>query len=225
MTRLGCRSTLKLVSRHKGERSLAKSNVGYSPYNTPHLAPALEFEDALLGLTSRLSSVGLPTNLKSESDLQALIPHIKSSIDDAKLWEYYIFDVQGSERAVADSLLNSKPEAPKPWEGSSLQGKSLNELAEIVKSSDIITSYRAYSSRYCTSVPPAVAAGFIQAAYPGDSAENQASRWGKILDVLNVDLYKECNEDIQAGIDGVVGRLRYTRLEEGGPKLGELTEE
>lgn len=176
-------------------------------------------------MTSRLSSLGLPTNLKSESDLQALIPHIKSAIDDAKLWEYYIFDVQGSERAVADSLLNSKPEAPKPWKGDSLQGKTLDELVEIVKSSDIIASYCAYSSRYCTSVPPAVAAGFIQAAYPGDSAENQASRWGKILDVLNVDLYKECNEDIQAGIDGAVGRLRYTRLEEGGPKLGELTEE
>ncbi|KIR80314.1 glycogen debranching enzyme [Cryptococcus gattii EJB2] len=199
--------------------------AGYSPYNTPHLAPALEFEDALLSLTTRLSSLGLPTNLKSESDLQALIPHIKSSIDDAKLWEYYVFDVQGSERAIADSLLNSKPEAPKPWDGVSLQGKTLDELADIVKSSNIITSYRAYSSRYCTSVSPAVAAGFIQAAYPGDSAENQASRWGKILDVLNVNLYKEYNEDIQTGIDGVVGRLRYTRLEEGGPKLGELTKE
>ncbi|WVQ80205.1 glycogen debranching enzyme [Cryptococcus sp. DSM 104549] len=198
--------------------------AGYSPHNTPHLAPAVALEDALLALTARLSSLGLSTTLNSESDLQALVPHIKSAIDDAQLWQYYVLDVQAGVRAVADSLLHGKPGSV-AWEGENPAGKSTEQLAELVKSSGIIENYRAYSGRFITTVPAKMAAGLVQAAYPNDNAEEQAAKWGKVLDVINVDLYKECNEDVQAAVDGVVGRLRYTRLEEGGPKLGAITEE
>ncbi|KAK8847657.1 glycogen debranching enzyme [Kwoniella newhampshirensis] len=199
--------------------------AGYSPDNTPHLAPAVELEDALLSLTSKLSSLGLPTSLNSESDLQALVPHIKSAIDEVRIWEYYVFDVQGSVTAVAGSLLNSDPK-PKAWGGADPGSKSVSELAEIVRhQAGMIDNYRAYSGRYSTQVRPDIAAGFIQAAYPGESPENLASKWGKILDVLNVDLYAECNDDVKAAVDGVVGRLRFTRLEDGGPKMGPITEE
>ncbi|ODO11295.1 glycogen debranching enzyme [Cryptococcus amylolentus CBS 6273] len=194
--------------------------AAYSPYNTPHLAPAVELENALLDLSARLPSLSAPSTINSESDLQALIPHIKAAIDSAKIWEFYVFDVQAEVRAVAEALLNDKSDK---WDGAEVQGKGYEELAEVVKSSNIIDNYRAYSGRFITSVKPATAAGFIQAAYPEASPENQASKWGKVLDVLNVDLYNESNEDVEAAIEGVVGRLRFTRLEEGGPKLGEIT--
>ena len=196
--------------------------AGYSPHNTPHLAPAVELENALLDLTRKLSSLGLPTKLESNADLDKLIPHIKSAIDGANLWQYYVFDVASSVKAVASSL-DSK--SAKAWEGASVQGKSIEELSRIVKSSKgMIQHYQAYSARFCTQVDPAAAAGLIQAAYPGDSPVDLASKWGKVLDTVNVDLYSECNDDVQAAMDGVVGRLRYTRVEPHGPRLGEITE-
>ncbi|OCF33773.1 glycogen debranching enzyme [Kwoniella heveanensis BCC8398] len=199
--------------------------AGYSPHNTPHLAPAVELEDAFLKLTNELSSRGLPTTLRSEEDLQSLIAPMRSVIDEKKLWEYYVFDVQASVSAVGDSLLNSNP-APKKWESQPIGNKSAAQLAEVIKhTSGVIRNYQAYSGRFCSSVQPEIAAGFVQAAYPDETPENQAKKWGDVLDVLNVDLYAECNDDIQAAIDGVIGRLRFTRLEDGGPKLGEINNE
>ena len=180
----------------------------------------MELENALLELTDRLPALGLPTDLNSSDDLDKLIPHIKSAIDGARLWEYYVFDVQASVKAVASSL---DAKSVKTWIGENVQDKSTEELAQIVKRTDcMMRGYRAYASRYCTRVDSEVAAGFIQVAYPSENSVNLASRWGQILDVINVDLYAECEDDLKAALDGVIGRLRYTRVEEGGPKMGEI---
>lgn len=201
---------------------LSHDYLGYSPHNTPHLAPAVELEDALLALTRKLPSLGLPTTLNSSSDLDKIVPHIKSAIDAARLYEYYVFDIQASVKAVAASLQTN---SAKPWEGEDVAGKSLEQLSAILREQPgTIQNYRAYCGRYDTRVQPDIAAGFARAAWAGDEIENQASKWGKVLDVLNVDLYNECNDDVQTAIDGVVGRLRYTRLEQGGPKMGEINE-
>jgi glycogen debranching enzyme len=193
---------------------------GYSPQNTPHLAPAVVLENALLDLTDKLSSLGLPTTLNSGSDLDRLIPHIESAINDAKIWQFYVFDVHTSVSQVSAAIDGGKAKA---WGGEPLAGKSDDELARIAKSTPgFIENYRAWSDRFCTKVQPEVAAGFAQAAFSGENATAAASRWGKILDNLNVDLYAECNEDLKAAKDGILGRLRFTRLDEHGPKIGEI---
>ncbi|ORY30247.1 putative glycogen debranching enzyme [Naematelia encephala] len=195
--------------------------AGYSAHNTPHLAPAVELEDAMLELSGKLPSLGLPTTLKSSSDLDRLVPHIQRAISEKRLWEYYVFDVQTSVKEVASILDSGKAKA---WGGADLSGKSLDELARIAKDAPgFIDGYRSYAGRFGTTVQPELAAGFTKAAFPGENSTSAASKWGKVLDVLNVDLYAECNDDVKAAIDGIVGRLRYTRLEEGGPKTGEIS--
>ncbi|KAG8899597.1 hypothetical protein FRB99_006561, partial [Tulasnella sp. 403] len=47
--------------------------------------------------------------------------------------------------------------------------------------------------------------------------------WGRVLDVLNVDLYKEWEEDSRVALDNIRNRLKYTRLDEHGPRLGKIT--
>jgi len=175
-------------------------------------------------LTKRLSSLGLPTTLQSYDDLNILVSHMKSAIDDARIWEYYVFDVQSSVKEV-HSVLEAK--SAKTWGGAAdMQGKSFDQLAIIAKSSPgLIENLRAYSSRCCTKVQPQIAAGFAQAAFLGEDATSQASKWGNVLDVLNVELYAECNDDLKSALDCVSGRLQYTRLDEGGPKMGEINEE
>ncbi|WWD07354.1 glycogen debranching enzyme [Kwoniella europaea PYCC6329] len=200
--------------------------AGYSPHNTPHLAPAVELEDAILTLSTKLPSLGLPTTLHSEGDLQQLIPAIRNAIDEVRLWEYYVFDVRSSVSEVGSSLLQNNP-APTPFDGNLSGNQSPSQLAEVLKhqSSELIDGYKAYSARYCSRVKPEIAAGFIQKAFPNESPENQVKKWGEVLDVLNVDLYAECNDDVNAAVEGIVGRLRFTRLEDGGPKLGEINQE
>ncbi|KAL7419064.1 bifunctional 4-alpha-glucanotransferase/amylo-alpha-1,6-glucosidase [Cryptotrichosporon argae] len=194
--------------------------AGYSPHNAPHLAPAVELEDALLELTAKLPSLRAPTTIKSSADLDTIASLIRRAISDVKLWEYYVFDVQTSVKDVARALDSGSAKA---WAGADVTGKSADEIAITVKNtSGVIQNYQAYSARYGTKVDADVAAGIIKAAYPNESSESQAGKWGKVLDVLNVDLYRECNEDIDAAQDGIIGRLKFNRLEEHGPKLGEI---
>ena len=186
------------------------------------MAPAVELENALVELSAKLPSLGVPTTLNSQSDLDQLVPHVESAIDSVKIWQFYVFDTQASVQEVAKALESG---STKEWAGESVQGKSIEELAQIAKSTaGLIENFRAWSGRFCTKADPAVAAGFIAAAYPGDDATNLASKWGKVVDVLNVDLYAECNDDVKAAKSQVVDRLKYTRLDAGGPRMGEISE-
>ena len=173
-------------------------------------------------LSAKLPSLGVPTTLNSSSDLDQLVPHVESAIDSVKIWQFYVFDTQASVQEIAQALESGKA---KSWSGEPIQGKSVDELAQIAKSTPgLIENYRAWSGRFCTKADAAVAAGFVTAAYPGDDSTNLASKWGKIVDVLNVDLYAECNDDVKAAKSQVVDRLKYTRLDAGGPRMGEISE-
>ncbi|BEJ13378.1 hypothetical protein CspHIS471_0305520 [Cutaneotrichosporon sp. HIS471] len=196
--------------------------AGYSPHNTPHLAPAVILEDAMYELTDNLKSLGLPTMVKSEADLKRLGQGIKEAIAKLNLWEYYAIDVQSSVRAVVDELAARKM---KLWKGQPLAGKTTVELAKVALATPgFIRNYRAYSAPHCTYVDAEEAAGFIDAAFP-HSAHIQAAEWGKVLDVINVDLYKEFNGDMDSARNQIVGRLRFTRLEESGPTFGEINKQ
>lgn len=174
-----------------------------------------------MDLTKKLPSLGLPTTLNSSSDLDRLIPHIENAINDVKIWQYYVFDVHSSVSEVAAALDGKKA---KSWGGEAVAGKSTEELARIAKSTPgFVENFRAWSGRFCTKVQPELAAGFLQAAYPDDNdSTSLASKWGKILDSANVDLYAECNDDLKAAKDGIIGRIRFTRLDAHGPKMGEI---
>ncbi|TXT04967.1 hypothetical protein VHUM_03787 [Vanrija humicola] len=195
--------------------------AGYSPYNTPHLAPAVELEDAMLKLTDDLATSGRgAVVIRGEEDLMRLRDEIQGAISGAHLWQYYVFDVATSVEEVEAALKAGKVTE---WFGESLEGKAIAELGEIAYSTpDFVENYRTFSKRFGTHVPADKAAGFAKAAFPTLSGADLARQWGKLLDIANVNLYKECNEDLAAARDNIVGRLRYTRLEKGGPQLGAI---
>lgn len=215
----GCRIIRKQVSSMRAYRL----RLGFSPYNTPHLAPALKLEDSMLKLTGDLASQGLPTEINSEADLITLSAAVKDAIAQANIWQYYTIDVQSEVKAVEAVL---KGGTAKKWTGESLEGKSTEDLAAtLVSTPGFIQNYRAYSAPFCTKVEPELAAGFIEAAFPNGDATTQANAWGKTVDIVNVDLYKECDEDLKAAEESIVGRVKYTRLDEHGPKWGKITKE
>ncbi|KAG1717645.1 hypothetical protein EDB19DRAFT_2047374 [Suillus lakei] len=47
--------------------------------------------------------------------------------------------------------------------------------------------------------------------------------WCRTVDAINVPLYEEWEKDTKIALDHVKDRLKYIRLEENGPKLGEIS--
>lgn len=197
--------------------------AGYNVVNSPHLTPALELDDAIIKLSSELASLGLPTTITSESDLSAIGAALDKVINELKLYEYYVLDVAAHKKALVSALELSSA-SDDTWDGPEVKGKSHAELAAILKSHEgAIEGLGGFAERWGTRVPTKTAVAFVAAAFGGHSPAALADEWAKVLDVVNVDLYKEYDADGKAQRDNVVSRAKYERMEEGGPKMGEIS--
>ena len=196
---------------------------GYSSHNTPHLAPALELDSAMINFSSTLSSKGLPTIVESEKDLDLIISAFEQVVRDLNLWQFYVLDVS-QERSSIKAALQSKDVTI--WDGPEIVGRSAPELANIFRDHGKISGIGALSSRLGVTVNGSVAAGFIQVAYPNiGNIDTLVDSWIQVIDIINVPLYQQWEADIRAAIDNVRNRVRYIRLDKNGPKLEEISEQ
>ncbi|KAJ3786515.1 glycoside hydrolase family 13 protein [Lentinula aff. detonsa] len=194
---------------------------GFSPANSPHLTSALELDTAMIEFSSNLASRGLPSIVRTQQDVDTLMNAFRTVIKDLNLWQYYVLDVAREKAAINAALTSDKAS---PWTGPSIAGKSVIELAGILRGCNVILGRGELSSRFGVHSDANAAAGFIKAAFVelSDPAA-LADAWVRVLDVVNVPLYEEWEEDTKIAFDNVKNRLTYARLDENGPKLGEIT--
>jgi glycogen debranching enzyme len=194
---------------------------GFSPANAPHLTPALEIDTAIIEFSASLASKNLPTTIKSEQDLNAIITAFEQTLRSLNLWQYYVLDATAEKEKVKAALGADKVV---PWDGPDVANKSVEELSHIVRDKGVIKGLGEYASRFGTHVEAEVAAGFVQAAFTALNDHGAlAEAWGRVVDVINVPLYEEWEADTKVALDSVKNRVKYTRLEEHGPKMGEIS--
>ncbi|GAA5939281.1 hypothetical protein JCM1841_004844 [Sporobolomyces salmonicolor] len=200
--------------------------AGYSVYSSPHLAGALELDDALLSLSGSLSSVGLPTTLKSSSDLDAIMEHIENKLlPSLKLYEFYVLDVESHKKAFQAAWAKAGSGAGE--KDSELASKSIEQQALAYAEECLPSDWSHLGHRFHASPDLPKSIAFISRltglSAGADTAEDAAGRLSKLENVLNVERYKEFDGDKKAILENTKNRVRYTRLDEHGPKKGEIT--
>ncbi|KAF5383708.1 hypothetical protein D9615_003666 [Tricholomella constricta] len=195
--------------------------AGFSPANSPHLTPALELDTAIIDFSGSLATRGLPAVINSEADIDTLINAFSAVLQGLNLWQYYVLDPNHEKKSVKDALASGNFES---WSGPDLKGKTVVEFAEIVKCQGNIEGLGTLSSRFCVRTKTGDAAGLIKAAFADISDHDAlADAWATVVDVLNVPLYEQWKEDSRVAIENIRNRVKYTRLDAHGPKLGEIT--
>lgn len=195
---------------------------GFSPANSPHLTPALELDTAIIEFSSKLKANGLPTTVSSEGDLDLIVGAFEKVVNGLNLWQYYVLDPAREKESVKAALSSGKIA---PWAGPGIKSKDVGTLCDILRSEKSVTGLGQLASRFGVHVDGAVAAGFVQAAFADiHDAEALSIAWVKVVDVLNVPLYREWEDDTKAATSGIRNRLKYTRLDPHGPKMGEISE-
>ena len=150
--------------------------------------------------------------------MNALTQYIKS----LDFWQYYVLDVKAERESIKAAL---STDSVTPWDGPDVAGKTVEALFVILKDSGKIIGYRGLAGRFSTKVDGSVAAGFAKAAFSNLSDTGAlADAWIKVVDVVNVSLYEEWSEDTKVALDNIKNRLKYTRLDDNGPKLGHISE-
>ncbi|KPV77934.1 glycoside hydrolase family 13 protein [Rhodotorula graminis WP1] len=209
--------------------------AGYSVHSSPHLAGALELDDALLDLSRNLASLGLPTTLNTDADLDAIMSHIEHKVlPSLKLYEFYALDVAGQKALFRDAWTASAADkgattAPPQGRGTDLTSLSIEARAARFAETCLPDNWSHLGQRFHAQLDLKRAVAFIAehlAIAPGsDSATDLAAdEVARLLDVLNVDRYKQFDDDTKAILDNTKNRVKYTRIDEHGPRMGPITD-
>ncbi|ODQ64254.1 glycogen debranching enzyme [Nadsonia fulvescens var. elongata DSM 6958] len=198
--------------------------AGYSVHTAPHLTSALALDTALLKFSNKLKSAGLPTELRSTGDLDRIIDAIKVYVigGNLKLWEFYVLDVD----SILEQLL-------KAWENCSANRgppladipSSLPELAALIRDQAGV-NFKQLSTRFAKSLDNGKATDILaQYLETHGSSSGIRELIVNLLDEINLPLYREYDSDLTIIIDQLYNRIKYTRLDEHGPRLGPITPE
>ncbi len=154
-------------------------------------------------------------------DIELILDAFHEYIQRFNFWQYYVLDVAKEKEVIQGAFSSGGVDV---WNGPDVQGKSIPELATILREyrgGEVLRGLSKYAKRHGVYVDGAVAAGFVLAARGSDA--DPVSTWGDIVDTLNVPLYREWDEDVNIVLENIKNRLKYGRLDDHGPKLGEIT--
>lgn len=175
----------------------------------------------MIEFSTTLEAKGLPTTVTSTADIDVLMTAFQDYVKALDFWQYYVLDIKAERESVKAALSQHKFST---WDG--IANKSVAEIAEIAKSSGSVVGLGIPQKRFGTHVKGEVAAGLVKAAFVDlQDADALADAWVKVVDVINLPLYEEWKEDTRAAMENIKNRLRYTRLDDNGPKLGPITKQ
>lgn len=210
--------------------------AGYNIETAPWLESALELEDALLDFGMKLQSHGLPTVLDSVEDLDRLVEAMKTQvIPELSLWEYYVVNVDREAHAAVEAWSKGKVKFPtKGFKGSDVGGLegvkdwSTKQMANFLLQNGFFGASE-LGPRFHRTIDPQIAAALLTVIHGRENAaeESPAQRAAlrtmtNILDEINVSFYQDFNSDIVVMLQQISDRIKYLRLDENGPKLGEI---
>jgi glycogen debranching enzyme len=217
----------------------AHPEAGYNIETAPHLEPALVLDSALLKFSKEMSTRGLPTKLQNEGDLLKVMEGVKTHVlGTCKLWEYYVVDVERDTDAIMQKWVAGQARFPEgSFSEAGLRGLDAVKEWPLKQKADWLIDHALLGGdrmgeRYRRRVEPAAGAGLISALFgrydsrTGSTPDEGAARdvCTRILHELNLPFYKEYDGDSKEIMEQLFNRTKYVRLDDHGPKLGEITD-
>ncbi|ANB13548.1 bifunctional 4-alpha-glucanotransferase/amylo-alpha-1,6-glucosidase [Sugiyamaella lignohabitans] len=215
---------------HNSDWLRSHPEVGYSVETAPHLKPALDLDTQLLDFSAKLSELGLPDSVESTGDLDRIIGSLKDHVlEPIRLWEYYVVDVQKTCKDTVD-FINNKDKFAKVIASPVPQDVvgDLQKLAKFVKEKAALNFDRFGEGRYLRELHIPTFVSIIKTLFPGTgttSAVHYEAKIRQIVDEINEPLYQEYDDEVSVITSQLYNRVKYTRLDGDGPRLGKITKE
>lgn len=211
---------------HNSEWLRHHPESGYSTKTAPHLKPALELDNALLEFSADLNALGFPTCLNSLEDLSQIMNGIKDQVvADLKLWEYYTVDVATLIEQIVTLWKRDGPEIT-PIEVPSSSKANLKATASFVSSHAGVNLDTFGEGRYNRSVNVQafvqILASLLSSA-EFKNADKVRDMSISILNEINLAFYQDYDSDLGIILTQLYNRIKYTRLDSHGPRLGKIT--
>jgi glycogen debranching enzyme len=214
-TEMGLLSMTDVVWNHTANNSPwldAHPDAGYNVDNSPHLAAALELDDALVDLSVHLDKYGLRATVETVADLDAIMRVLEDRILPAlQLWQYYVIDIDQAKAAFASA--KSEGGARLPVEVNLRDGVSREDKLALFAKYCLPKHWDTLGGRYKAKVDGATATAF---------ADTEDELVGLVND-LNVDRYALFDNDRRAILLNTRNRIQYQRIDAHGPQMRTLS--
>jgi glycogen debranching enzyme len=213
--------------------------AGYNVDTAPWLRSALELDTALLQYSKDLRSLELPTTLNSVADLLKIMDGVKTRVlGSCKLWEYYVLNVERDTEATVQAWTAGQATFPDgAFSEAGIRGLDAVKEWPLKQKADWLVDHALrggdrMGERFRRHVDPGVAAGMVCALFGRfdsrtSSTPDQRAAHGaihRILEEVNLQFYREYDGDAAEIMEQLFNRIKYVRLDDHGPKLGEITD-
>ncbi len=211
--------------------------AGYNVTTAPWLESAKELDDALLDFGTQLRSLGLPTEISSADDLLRIMDAIKNKVmSGCRLWEYYVLKTERDAKAMVEAWSAGKVTYPEKGFGTlgvggldEVKSWSLKQKADWLIDNALVGGDR-MGERYRRKIDPQLGAALLNALFGRHDSGSSASSSEKvaheealrILDECNLQFYREYDGDAAEIMEQLYNRIKYERLDDHGPKYGEI---
>ena len=207
--------------------------AGYSVETAPHLNPALDLDNALLEFSANLAKLGYPIKIENVDDLNSIMVGIKSHvIESVKLWEYYVINVQKicDETVAKWESLSKSSKFFEPMPIPSSFRETLKGLAIFTVENASVHFTEFGHARNSRTIDTEKFVAILLSLLSDDgsfsaSSEDVAAKAISILNEINFPLYNDYDRDVAEILMQLFNRIKYTRLDDHGPKFGEITVE
>ena len=209
--------------------------AGYNCETAPWLKSAYELDTAFLNFSKNLKHLGYPADLKSVDDLIKVMDGIKTHvIGSTRLWEFYIINVEENAKSVVEAWKSGKASVPEGDFGGSgpseINSWSIQQQADFLLNHAVKGKYP-MGGRFARTVDSEISAALLTAIHGKYEASGHEATSGaalstitRILDELNLPLYKEYDNDTAEILEQTFNRVKYVRLDDHGPKLGPIND-
>jgi glycogen debranching enzyme len=204
---------------------------GYNLKNSPHLRSANELDEAILSFSEDFKGVyGLEPELKTEEQLLVTMNVFKNQVlIQLKLWEFYVIQVKESAMELAQNWRYTQETSREiassnPYQQINLSSLSLKEKANLLSQDGLISIEEGH--RYAKQIKLETGLCFMEKLVweqtRSFSLPLALKEYETILNEINLDFYKEYDQDVESIIMQMTNRARYLRVAEHGPRLGSV---
>ncbi|KAJ1919203.1 bifunctional 4-alpha-glucanotransferase/amylo-alpha-1,6-glucosidase [Mycoemilia scoparia] len=218
---LGLLSATDVVWNHTANNSewlQHHPEAGYNVKNSPHLRSAVELDGAIANFSSELDKYGVQRMVHSEKDIDRVIDAFNNNVlKGLNLWQYYVIDVEETVKDVA-SLIDQQVASDTDHEISEYNVQENDASLNFLSGKFRIN--KTLGHRFGRNPDPQVALNVIYSICgSGASKDEVLNRLRKILDFVNLPLYREYDQDLTAIKDNIRNRVVYERLSKDSPKF------
>ncbi|OWB79651.1 4-alpha-glucanotransferase activity protein [[Candida] boidinii] len=206
-------------------------DAGYNQETAPHLLSAIELDKYLLHFSKYMRWHGYPTLIKDTTDILKIMDGIKIHVlGDLKLWQFYVINVP-THLEELEEYWNDKDNLKKASstdiniEEFKSVADDLKKLAKFVADTCSDHEFGLGPRNYNTINIEKFSEILYNIFGEEISFEDLKPHAHKILDEINLPLYKAYDDDNNEILEQLYNRIKFMFLDDHGPKMGEITED